>query len=308
MRPTISQQAIAGLAVMFVIIATLLGGVVLALGERSSPTAGIAEAYPTATPIRLATLAPTQRVLPPPTLTPVASTPTSPSPIITDSAPPPTIVPPAARATALPTSSPPRPTATRCVPHADWVAYTVQPGENLYRIGLRYGQTVTQMIAANCLADENVDAGQVIRVPPIAPAPADTTASATTPASSGIPLPQPVRTPGPTATQTASDGACANPDSIITYPGVGAVLTGNVTITGTARLPNFSFYKLELRQEGTDQGYITFYTGDTEVINGTLAVFNTSAYPDGEYWIRLVVVDGTGNYPERCAMLVIFNN
>jgi hypothetical protein len=66
-RPAISQQAIAGLAVVLVIVATLLGGLILALGEWPAPGNEAAEVQPTSTPIRLVTIAPTGA---PPTFTP----------------------------------------------------------------------------------------------------------------------------------------------------------------------------------------------------------------------------------------------
>jgi hypothetical protein len=91
---------------------------------------------------------------------------------------------------------------------------------------------------------------------------------------------------------------------------VGAVLRGAVALYGSARLPNFSFYKLEIRPEGTSTstGFVTFYTAATQVTSGLLATLDTRAFVDGEYWIRLVVVDTTGNYPERCSILYVFDN
>ena len=46
------------------------------------------------------------------------------------------------------------------------VYHTVQPGENLYRIALRYGTTVAAIVAANDLPNENsIQAGQTILIP-----------------------------------------------------------------------------------------------------------------------------------------------
>ena len=50
------------------------------------------------------------------------------------------------------------------------------------------------------------------------------------------------------------------------------------------------------------------YTGEQQVNNGVLAELNTLAFENGEYWIRLVVVNDTGNYPERCAILYVIQN
>jgi len=297
-RPAISQQAIAGLAVVLIIVATLLGGLILALGEWPAPGNEAAEVQPTSTPIRLVTIAPTGS---PPTFTPIPTepipSPFSPAPAI----PSPTTAIPTTRPT---TTQPPQAAPTTCTPRADWATYRVQSGENLYRIGVRYGQTVAQLMAANCLSSEAVYAGQSLRVPPITP---QASAPTNTPPRNGIPLVATER-PGPTPTQSATDGACTDPDSIINSPGVGATLSGTFTIIGTARVEEFSFYKLELRQEGTGAPYVTFYTGAAQVVGGPLAELNTTPYPDGEYWLRLVVVNTTGNYPERCAILVVFDN
>ncbi len=45
--------------------------------------------------------------------------------------------------------------------------HIVQPGENLFRIGLRYGFTVDELAAYNGIEDPNsLEVGQVIRIPP----------------------------------------------------------------------------------------------------------------------------------------------
>lgn len=143
--------------------------------------------------------------------------------------------------------------------------------------------------------------------PTVSPDPPHPTATPRRPSSGPRPTAVPTLTITPLAsvTQSETDGICTNPDSVITAPRVGAVLSGRVEFYGTAHIPNFSFYKLEIRERGrsTAADYLTFYTGTTTVTNGLLATFDTGAWPNGEYWIRLVVVDTTGNYPERCAIL-----
>jgi LysM repeat protein len=58
-------------------------------------------------------------------------------------------------------------TAVPCGPFAGWVrAYVVQPGDNLFRIGLSYGVTVTQLQRANCMGSSTtIFAGQRLWVP-----------------------------------------------------------------------------------------------------------------------------------------------
>jgi LysM repeat protein len=57
---------------------------------------------------------------------------------------------------------------TVCVPPAGWVKYIVQPGDNLYRIGLSYGMKAADLQRANCLPSPNlIIAGSTIYVPNI---------------------------------------------------------------------------------------------------------------------------------------------
>ncbi len=55
---------------------------------------------------------------------------------------------------------------TPCLPPASWVPYTVQPGENLFRIALRYGMTAQALQEANCLSSAGeIRSGQTLYVP-----------------------------------------------------------------------------------------------------------------------------------------------
>ncbi|MCC7447753.1 MAG: SH3 domain-containing protein [Anaerolineae bacterium] len=58
-------------------------------------------------------------------------------------------------------------TQAQCATRPDWTGtHVVQPGENLFRIGLRYNVTATVLAQGNCLVDiSRVYAGQVLRVP-----------------------------------------------------------------------------------------------------------------------------------------------
>jgi LysM repeat protein len=64
------------------------------------------------------------------------------------------------------------PTSTPCAPPASWVRYSVQAGENLYRIALRYGMAASYLQQANCLPSASaVRTGQTIYVPYLIPSP-----------------------------------------------------------------------------------------------------------------------------------------
>ncbi len=279
MRPSRTQQALAALAVLFVVAVTVLGGVFLTLSDN--PAEPIAE-QPT-TPYRPPMLTATDTPSPAPSETPAPILTPTPAPPITTS--PPTIWPTA-------TFSP-----TPCQIASGWVAYTVQPGDTLFTVGLRYNITTDALRVGNCLNSDTLFAGQVIYVPPLPPA----SPVPSSPPTSAI----------PTATPPLGyDGICTDERSIITSPSVGATLSGVVQFYGTATHPDFQFYKLEIRQEGasTSADFITFVTNYQPVVGGLLGELNTLAFSDGEYWIRLVVVDHTGNYPERCSILYRIDN
>ncbi len=91
------------------------------------------------------------------------------SPIATATLPPtpvPTLVPTIAvlpTATTSPPTAAPLPTYT---PVSGQVTYVVQPGDNLFRIALRYGTTVSAIASANGIANPNlIKVGQTLRIP-----------------------------------------------------------------------------------------------------------------------------------------------
>lgn len=60
----------------------------------------------------------------------------------------------------------PLPTTTTTVTTASATTHTVQQGENLYRIGLRYGVHYSELASYNGIADVNtIYVGQVIKIP-----------------------------------------------------------------------------------------------------------------------------------------------
>lgn len=61
--------------------------------------------------------------------------------------------------------APPPPTVAACGAPYGWVRYTVQPGDNLYRISLLYRTSIAELKQANCLTSDFISAGQVLWVP-----------------------------------------------------------------------------------------------------------------------------------------------
>ena len=100
---------------------------------------------------------------------------------------------------------------------------------------------------------------------------------------------------------------CDNPSFTIAQPRAGTVLRGTFAIYGTATHPDFQFYRLQISGSGLDAAdFATLNTYRTPVIDGELGTVNPAAFAPGDYWLRLTVVDNTGNYPPECTVRVRF--
>jgi hypothetical protein len=104
----------------------------------------------------------------------------------------------------------------------------------------------------------------------------------------------------------------------ISAPVSGSTLSGVVLVQGTAANANFLRYELAFLQESNSgAGWIVFADGSQPVVEGTLAVWDTTVgrnvgapvFPDGRYQLRLRVVRNDFNYDEYFATgLTIANN
>ncbi len=85
-------------------------------------------------------------------------------------------------------------------------------------------------------------------------------------------------------------------------------MRGVIAVRGTATLPNFSFYKLEVRSDDAPV-WNNFKLSNQQVTDGLLGTLDTSLFAPGVYWIQLTVVDNTGNIPVLpCAIRVHFSS
>jgi len=128
-----------------------------------------------------------------------------------------------------------------------------------------------------------------------------------TPTTTPTPRPRPTRRPPPpqtTPTPAVLPPACPNPGAALASPGQGQAITGETQVIGTASIPNFQFYKLEWRNAAGPEQWNWFAGSETPVVGGVLGSFNPAGLPPGNYIIRLVVVDNTGNYPNPCTVQV----
>jgi hypothetical protein len=94
------------------------------------------------------------------------------------------------------------------------------------------------------------------------------------------------------------------PDQImITAPKPGAPISGTVDIIGTARIPNFGFFKYEMAPMGS-QNWATISAGRDPKVNEVLGLWNTTSLTNGDYFLRLVVTDNVGASLEPCVIAV----
>jgi hypothetical protein len=122
-------------------------------------------------------------------------------------------------------------------------------------------------------------------------------------------LGQPTLTPGGTATLPpqntsvpATGVGCDNPLAIIVSPLPGAVLSGKVEVRGTADIPDFAFYVLEISTLGDN--WLNVLTQSEPVSAGILGEWDSTRHVPGEHAFRLVVYDAEGAFMEPCVIPV----
>ena len=139
-------------------------------------------------------------------------------------------------------------------------------------------------------------------VPPDLAVPTAERAVATPPAT-------PTSEPTPIAASVVAENSarCPNAQVTISAPAAGTLLTGAVGFTGSAVQDNFWFYKLEWAPAGSET-FAYFAGSRLAVTSGWLGTLDTTTLLNGDYVIRLTVVDLTGNYPPPCDVGVRVEN
>lgn len=96
---------------------------------------------------------------------------------------------------------------------------------------------------------------------------------------------------------------CTPGQIIITSPAAGDEVKGSVELIGTASVPNFGFYKLEVAPLGGSTWAI-FSAGSNLVKNGSLGKWDTTALTPGDYQLQLVITDNQGIALPSCIVSV----
>ncbi len=113
--------------------------------------------------------------------------------------------------------------------------------------------------------------------------------------------------PAAAAAAAAAPAAFAAPvvPNGITSPKDGAMLSGMVDIMGNATTPNFLKWQLDVLAGGAEDAASFLAHGETA--GEFTSSIDTTAYPNGEYALRLRVIRADGNYDEYVTQFTIAN-
>lgn len=118
------------------------------------------------------------------------------------------------------------------------------------------------------------------------------------------PTPPPPTVTAPTAAVVAvAPPACPDSRAVLIEPGVGQRINGAVQLVGTAQTEGFEYYKIEFKPAAGGGDFGFYLRRETPVQNGPLGVWDASGLPPGDYILRLVTVDNTGNFGQ-CSVQV----
>jgi ligand-binding sensor domain-containing protein len=102
----------------------------------------------------------------------------------------------------------------------------------------------------------------------------------------------------PTPASTTFEVDATPPPAVIASPAFGQPIRGHVAIKGTAADPRFHDFLMQARAVGTSSwtgpGVLTLANSNKPVSADTLATWDTTVLPDGNYELRLAVTDTLG--------------
>jgi hypothetical protein len=124
-----------------------------------------------------------------------------------------------------------------------------------------------------------------------------------------ITLPAPTQNPNETQEATPTPGevpaaeGCVAGQINLTSPLNGDRISGSITIRGSADIPNFGFYTLQIARPG-DVIWVPKQVGQQPVKNDILGTWDTTLLTPGDYMLKLVVTDNLGNELAPCVIQV----
>ena len=98
-------------------------------------------------------------------------------------------------------------------------------------------------------------------------------------------------TPTPEPAPAVPPAHCPNPGAQIISPGAGQTVQGMIQLTGTANVPNFQYFKIEMGPGDAPRNWSFIFRRDTPVANGLLGTWNSDTVPPGVYTLRVTLSD-----------------
>lgn len=108
----------------------------------------------------------------------------------------------------------------------------------------------------------------------------------------------------PLPTVSVDSSGCQNPLATLTNPKNGDSLTGTVEVDGTANIANFAFFKYEYISLTPGSVWRAVQAVTEPKVDEKLGTWDTSLLIPGDYALRLVVTDTSGNAPLPCMLRV----
>lgn len=102
---------------------------------------------------------------------------------------------------------------------------------------------------------------------------------------------------------SSQSGQCTEGQIFISSPQNGAEVSGIVEISGSANVPDFGFYKIEMRRID-EQDWLTILAGNQIQPDGYLGAWNTTLLSPAVYQLRLVIVDNQGAALPPCEIQI----
>jgi hypothetical protein len=104
---------------------------------------------------------------------------------------------------------------------------------------------------------------------------------------------------------TPSGAGCLNEGATISSPISGEEVRGLVEVRGTADIPNFAFYKIEIKPSEPSSVWQVITAGTDILTEEVLGMWDTNLVENGVYLLQLVVTDTAGNAPLPCAVEIV---
>ncbi len=105
---------------------------------------------------------------------------------------------------------------------------------------------------------------------------------------------------------TGTTGACVDPNAVISSVKNDQIVSGRLLIAGSANRDNFSYFETQFSSD--QKNWTRLSRMIRPAVNESLFSWDTITVPNGDYWIRLLVIDKSGNYNQPCAVHVVVKN